>query len=338
MSPESLTNTDVVLSPRGRARANVIIVLFAIAMISFVVVERWNEKSGGSGQASHSSSTTLSAQPSPALAAAALKTDQIDFEESLAAMIRTQGHVTVTVHVCLADKGDSGVPKLMGDGSNPRQNLYWGARYGLETFFANDGDWKRVFEDNGDHKQIIRRTIFQKQAIPTTAWQDRGVTAPFNVYILMNAWPSSEIAHAMQQPLRDALCEGVPTKISLAGGDLFFGSGSAMVGYVGRNYMLDHYFDPVAPLASCRPSRQMGVFYACPRSAVVLHAPIVERGLYSVLFARTAIIPEGYLVDGLMNALMEGDLGDGFMTHAANQYARYQKSISPKKAASMLFR
>jgi len=280
--------------------------------------------------------TSLSASPSPALSSA-LRPGAPDFETSLVDMIHQHGYLTATVHVALFDQHRAGRPRPLADGNNPKTNLYWGALFGIETHFANAAGWRRAYTDNGDGAGIIRRVVFQRRAEPTVAWRARGVTKSFDVYVLANAWPSSRIVDSMEQPLRDALC-GEVVALPVDGRTLQFAGASAVVGYVGQNHMLDEYWDPFAALGDCSSERQVGVFYLCPRSAVVLHKPVVNHGLYSVLFTRSAVTPEAYLVDGMFKALLSGELGDGFVADAAAEYARYQKSVSFRRAESMLIR
>jgi hypothetical protein len=102
--------------------------------------------------------------------------------------------------------------------------------------------------------------------------------------------------------------------------------------------MIDHYWDPFSGLVMNPGSRQMGVFYICSMSAVHLHQAVVERGLYSVLFARQPVVAEAYILEGLLGALLVGDLDDGFRLAAAEKYAGHQKDVSPEGAKFLFFR
>ena len=279
--------------------------------------------------------TRLSAGPSELLSSALLP-DAVDFEPSLVQMIEQQGFIAVTVHVALHDRPGNRKGKF-GDGANPGTNLYWGALFGLETHFANSAGWRRAYADRGDKAQIIRRAVFHKRAEPTPAWVDRGVLEGFDVYVLANAWPSTRIVEAMEQPIIEAVC-GESIALPVDGRIIEFGGAGAMVGYLGKNHMLDEYWDPFVRLKGCTMSRQIGLLYLCPRSAVVLHQTIASRGLYSVLFTRSGITPEAYLLDGMLNALLSGELGDAFLTEAAAQYARFQQKVSPNGARNLLVR
>lgn len=284
------------------------------------------------------------APPAPILPAATLKPaprptahEATNFESALVDQIHDLGYISITVHVALYEDGRNRRGGL-GDGSRPDANMYWGSRYGVDVHLAKDAGWSRVFADGGDGAKVVRRSVFHRRVEPTEGWIARSVESPFDVYLLAQAWPQSRIVEAMEQPIRSALCRDEIT-IAVEGRDIGFGSSSAIVGYLGQNKMLSEYWDPFAVTQGCPPpERQMGVFYIAPRSAILLHRPVEEHGLYSVLFARETITPEAYLLSGMLDALIDGDLGDSFVDRAANAYTRYQKSIRESQAQFVLMR
>jgi hypothetical protein len=51
----------------------------------------------------------------------------------------------VHVFVALADNQHQGivpVPALLGNGADPAHNLYWGAAFGVKTYFKNNAEWE----------------------------------------------------------------------------------------------------------------------------------------------------------------------------------------------------
>lgn len=261
--------------------------------------------------------------------------EAIDFESSLPRLIHEQGYLSVTVHVALYDDGRNR-KRGLGDGSNPDANMYWGSRYGVDVHLTKDAGWTRVFKDRGDERRMIRRSVFHRRIDTNDAWLARTVEAPFDLYLLAVAWPNSRSVEATEQPLREALC-GESTVISIDGRDIEFGAGSVITGFLGQNRLLTDYWDPFAALVGCKtPERQMGLFYISPRSAVLLHKPTLDHGLYSVLFARETITPEAYLLSGMLEGLASGELGDSFVTQAVKSYAKYQKSIRVSQAKMVL--
>lgn len=316
---------------RSEARARRIYLLagcLAIAGFFLVVLVR-REPSNGTGKDSG-----LRAIPSPALLDATRRVPRT-FPDALVDSISRDGHLTVTVHVALADRS-SGAASRFADGSQPRTNLTWGALYGVETHFANAAGWRRACTDNGDGP-VLRRVVFHRRAEVTAAWRELGVAAPFDIFVLALAWPSTLAREAMNRPIREAMLHE-PIPMTVEGEELVFGSGSMLIGYLGPNAMAEGYWDPFEQLPGTCPRQPTGIFYLCSMSAVYLHDTVVRHGLYPVLFAREPIVPEAYLLDGMLQALAVGELDDGFLLRAAEQYTIYQKSISPDRARRMLFR
>jgi hypothetical protein len=261
----------------------------------------------------------------------------IDFESSLPNLIQQNGYLSVTVHVALYEDGRAR-KRGLGDGASPDANMYWGSRYGVDVHLSKDAGWTRVYQDRGDEQRMIRRSVFHRLIEPGDAWMARSVEVPFDLYVLAVAWPNSRIVEATEQPLREALC-GETTTIAIEGRQIEFGAGSVITGFLGQNRLLTEYWDPFATLFGCKaPSRQMGLFYIAPRSAVLLHQPALDHGLYSILFAREGLTPEAYILSGMLEGLVSGELGDTFVTQSIKSYVKYQKTVRESQAKLVLMR
>ncbi|HLG03689.1 MAG TPA: hypothetical protein VI731_08850, partial [Bacteroidia bacterium] len=60
---------------------------------------------------------------------------------------RTDSFRLIHVFVALCDNDSQGivpVPKKIGNGNDPGNNLYWGCGYGVRTFFNNSDDWRLI--------------------------------------------------------------------------------------------------------------------------------------------------------------------------------------------------
>jgi hypothetical protein len=55
------------------------------------------------------------------------------------------------------------VPARIGNGDDPANNLYWGAMFGVKTFFKRSGDWKLIAEARNPRAGILERLIFKHQ-------------------------------------------------------------------------------------------------------------------------------------------------------------------------------
>lgn len=314
---------------RGESSRRIYILVFGVCVAAFFVAVNWNGRPDRLPESLH----RLSAVPSTDLLEATLASPD-SFKEQLVRSIRESGRLTVTLHVALTD-GEGKASKYT-NGDDPRTNLCWGALFGIDTHLANAAGWDRVFGDRGDGERIVRRSVFSRRVTPSAAWMAEGVSQEFDVYVLANAWPASRMKEAMSQPVRDAFADA-SVLIEHNGLGLEFGSASCMVGYLGPNAMADAYWDPFEGLPPLS-KRRMGVFYLSSMSAVYLYDSVVRHGLYPVLFARQPIVTEAYLFDGMMTALISGELDGGFVAAAAGEYAKYQRGVSAGEARAMLFR
>ena len=93
---------------------------------------------------------------------------------------------TIHVFVALCDNEHQGivpVPQHLGNGNDPENNLYWGAMYGVKTYFKKSKDWKLVQSINNPKDEILERLIFRQ--------------INYNVYIVADAYRGKEIKKAV---------------------------------------------------------------------------------------------------------------------------------------------
>src|SRR5262245_46650418 len=72
----------------------------------------------------------------------------------------------IHVLVALCDNKYQGivpVPARIGNGDDPANNLYWGAQFGVKTFFKRAGDWKLIAESRNPRAPILERIVFKHQ-------------------------------------------------------------------------------------------------------------------------------------------------------------------------------
>jgi hypothetical protein len=73
----------------------------------------------------------------------------------------------IHVFVALADNQHQGivpVPATLGNGDDPARNLYWGAAFGVRTFFRKSPEWKEIASLPHPGTFILKRSIFQENA------------------------------------------------------------------------------------------------------------------------------------------------------------------------------
>jgi len=247
-----------------------------------------------------------------------------EFRERILASIWREQLLTITVHVALCDVRLSKVANpAQGRGDSYRDNLYWGALYGVETFFKNQSEWNLVHVGPGGDPHVLRRVVFFRRVNPSDEWRQRGVTKPFDICMMAQAWAGPYAADAMRATVMDALGSRPPRVIQIAGRTLSFGSGSDIVGYLGYNAIKDGHTILPSSMDSRTRTDARGVFFICAWGTEYLDAGLRRLGLYPVLLVTQHVAPEAYILRGITDALVVGQVESGFSIHAAQQYARY---------------
>jgi hypothetical protein len=254
------------------------------------------------------------------------------FRDRLLASIWKQQLVTITVHVALCDSRLSKVPNPnQGRGDSPKDNLYWGAMFGVETFFSRQSDWTLLRPEPGREPHVLRRVVFLRRVAPTEEWRQRGVNKPFDICLMAQAWAGPYAAEAMRAALMDAIGQRPPRVIEIAGRKLLFGSGSDLIGYLGYNALKDGHNILPSSTENLPKAEPCGVFFICASSEEYFGRSLRQLGLYPVLLTTQHIIPEAYVLYGLTEALAAGQIEGGFAMKAAQEYARYQ-GLRPTEA------
>ena len=75
------------------------------------------------------------------------------------------GIKTIHVFVALCDNKYQGivpVPAAIGNGQDPKNNLYWGAGYGVKSYFINKNkDWQLISTKPNPAENILERLLFK---------------------------------------------------------------------------------------------------------------------------------------------------------------------------------
>lgn len=91
--------------------------------------------------------------------------------------------IVIQLSVALADNKHQWivpVPESIGNGQNPKSNLYRGARYGVKTYMIRDGGWKKVAVIEPADGRILEKLVLKKD------FSRNGRVV--HVYLLADAW------------------------------------------------------------------------------------------------------------------------------------------------------
>src|SRR4030095_6424081 len=133
----------------------------------------------------------------------------------------------IHVFVALADNVNQGivpVSKSLGNGDNPVTNLYWGAAFGVKTFFSRSRDWQLILSTPSPRRGVLERSVFKHRR--------------HDVYLIADAYQGKQIAQTTADFLEAAA--GVPGEKLKVNNVEFNSHGSAeLIAYVGHNRLMD---------------------------------------------------------------------------------------------------
>lgn len=212
---------------------------------------------------------------------------------------------TVRVHVVVAlcDNDSQGivpVPRAIGDGDDPRTNLYWGAAYGLKTQLKRE-QWK-IERAPITNDKVLERIVATKRIGST------------EVVLVADAWRGKFIRDAITSFLE--MASGV--------------SKADVVAYIGHDGLME--FDVSPRPARNATRRPRAIVLAC--ASLQYFGPYLQRANSQPLLLTTGLMaPEAYT----LTAAIEAWVGDGDVREAAAQ-AYHQHQKCGLRAARRLFR
>jgi hypothetical protein len=228
--------------------------------------------------------------------------------------------------VALVDNQHQGivpVPAALGDGSDPKSNLYWGAMYGVRSFFRRSSDWQLLPVAAAADARILDRVIFRR------AFTRNGV--PGEIFLVAEAWHGEHIAAAIQRFLEINRGEHLE---SLRVGERMIEAGGAahVIVFVGHNGLMD-FAAPSLPPTRARAMPHASVVLACFSDDYF--SSLLRPDSLPLLMTTGLMAPEAYTIDAALQTWFDGASPTAVRTAAAGAYARYQR-VS-ERAALRLF-
>ncbi|HLM58993.1 MAG TPA: hypothetical protein VK422_23010 [Pyrinomonadaceae bacterium] len=216
------------------------------------------------------------------------------------------------VVVALCDNVNQGivpVPAALGNGDDPARNLYWGARFGVKTFFRASRDWQLLSArpDPGPH--VLERVVFKHRR------QD--------AYLVADAYRGAEIRQATADFLEAA--SGNSRQTVTVGADTYGlsrGAASHLVAYVGHDGLMDFKLTRLPKKAD--DAARDAVVLACASKPYFAEA-MREAGARPLLWTTNLMAPEAYVLGAALDGWLNDETGEQVRERAAEAYNSYQK-------------
>lgn len=226
---------------------------------------------------------------------------------------RANPYPVIHVFVALADNVNQGIVPVsasLGNGDNPATNLYWGAAFGVKTFFSKSKDWELVSEVRNPSPLILARWIFKRG--------DR------DVFIVADAYRGKEISQAMWDFLQAASgSAGEAIEVVQGSRKFQFNSGGSaeLVAYVGHNGLMDFTLEST-PQAKDDGQRK-AIILACA-SKQYFAKPLKRTGAEPLLWTTNLMAPEAYILAAAFDGWLKKETDEQIRVRAAKAYHSYQ--------------
>lgn len=169
--------------------------------------------------------------------------------------------VNAQVHVYVALCNVSCLPNDLGNGDNLTRNLYWGAGYGIKSYFSKDADWITLSDDY-DHSDFVAERIVYKHTYS-------------DIRVVVDAYWGKHIGNAIFDCLAD--------------------STSSLCVYVGHNELMGG----ITPNVSSENQKDIILFTCFGKDYFEPYLKNVNA--YPVLWTTTSVAPEAYILDSALN-------------------------------------
>jgi hypothetical protein len=238
--------------------------------------------------------------------------------------VSLSAHRTVHVFVALCDNEYQGIvpvaPKF-GNGDNPANNLYWGAYFGVRSYFKRSKEWTLINKKSDPHEFVLERCVFQHK--------DK------EVYVVADAYRGKEIKTAIVDFLNAAAGSKIEEESFIITDDTLnlglFGNAD-LLAYIGHDGLMDFNIESY-PMHADSIVRD-AIIIACI-SQTFFHEAIQEAGARPLVWTTGLLAAEAYPLKAAIDGWILGEDAEQIRSRAAEAYHKYQKC--GLKAAKHLF-
>jgi hypothetical protein len=228
--------------------------------------------------------------------------------------VPTDSHRVAHVFVALADNANQGiipVPAKLGNGRDPANNLYWGAAFGVKSYFRSSPGWQLIQCSAGPKPAIMERCVFKN--------------TQSDFYVVADAYDGSQIRQTVTDFLSAAAhIEKETLSLKTKSGDvrLEIGGDSEIVAYVGHDAFMDFSIAKISGKKDARAPKT--IILACA-SKPYFGPYLKETGADPILWTTGLMAPEAYSLRAALEGVISGESGEQIRQRAAVAYDKFQK-------------
>jgi hypothetical protein len=216
---------------------------------------------------------------------------------------------TIHVFVALCDNKYQGivpVPASIGDGQDPKTNLYWGCSNGIKSYFKRSNEWKIISSQLNPLPNILERLLFKRAAK--------------NIYLLADAYDGQFIRQTTVDFLN---ASSGKNEIEIKEGQkkIYFGGASDLLAYIGHDGLMD--FSLQQKFESAGSRKRETIILAC-YSKNYFFPHLKSTGASPLLWTSGLMCPEAYTLHDAIHEWVNEKPGTTIRLAAAKAYSRYQ--------------
>lgn len=243
--------------------------------------------------------------------------------ENPAAIAKIQNQAKVIhVLVALCDNENQGivpVPAFLGNGEDPKRNLYWGAAFGVKTFFGKSPSWTKISETENPKENVLQRIVFKHKTK--------------NIYLVADAYRGSRMKETVNDFFAAAAGEKLENiKLDAPDSTLQVLGSANIIAFVGHNGLMD--FDLETQPVKKDDDKREAIVLACA-SRNYFSAPLKKTSAVPLLWTTNLMAPEAYILHDALEGWINGETNEQIRNRAATAYSKYQK-INLKAAQNLL--
>jgi len=223
----------------------------------------------------------------------------------------------IHVFVALCDNVNQGIVPVapaLGNGDDPERNLYWGAAFGVKTYFAKSKDWQLVESKTPSNKSpsvVLERSIYKHRTR--------------NAFLVAEAYRGLYIKQATQDFL--AAAAGTPGEsidVVAANGkwlQIYSGGSADLIAYVGHDGLMD--FQLASVPAKRDEEKREAIILACA-SKNYFAAPLKVTGAKPLVWTTNLMAPEAYILSAAIDGWLNHETDEQIRMRSAKAYSQYQ--------------
>lgn len=226
----------------------------------------------------------------------------------------------IHVLVALCDNENQGIVPVsasLGNGEDPARNLYWGAAYGVKTFFSKSPNWTKLSEIKNPQENVLERIVFKHKTQ--------------NVYLVADAYRGSKMRETIDDFFSAVSGEKLEN-VKIRDKSLQIFASAKLIAFIGHNGLMDFKLEKQPAKIDDEPRDT--IILACA-SRQYFTSPLRKTNAKPLLWTTNLMAPEAYILHDALEGWAQGEPDEQVRRRAAQAYSKYQK-ISLKSAQGLL--